>query len=108
MEIGEALRRWRMARDMTQRDVARLIGTSPTFVSGLESGDYRMSAEQIAKLKDHDADIWRFLCELRLAEVKAEMGLNGSEPPASPAGLDLAALVEIRKTLDRLIDEQEN
>ncbi len=48
--IGERLRALREARDMSQGDLAKLLGIPPTNVSAIERGVRGLSLQQLAKL----------------------------------------------------------
>ena len=50
--FGEIIRERRRQRNMTQRDVARRIGTSAPYVGHLESGQRHPSDEIVTKLAD--------------------------------------------------------
>ena len=49
-EIGERVRALRMARDLTQTALARILGTSQTALSEMERGNRGLTVQQVVKL----------------------------------------------------------
>lgn len=52
LKIGEFLRRYRLERDLKQKEIAKLIGYHHTFVSRVERGEYQPSLEYIEMFCD--------------------------------------------------------
>ena len=64
----EALKRWRLRRDLTQRQLAYLIGASQTTVHLLETGGMRTLSEALALKVAKRLDVpWEDLFEAREA-----------------------------------------
>jgi transcriptional regulator with XRE-family HTH domain len=59
-KFGALLRREREAKEIGLREMAKMIGVSPTYWSKVERGDFPPPAEdrvkQIARVIDYDAD----------------------------------------------------
>ena len=49
-EIGERVRALRLAHDLTQTDLAKLLGTSQTALSETERGNRGLTVQQVVKL----------------------------------------------------------
>jgi transcriptional regulator with XRE-family HTH domain len=59
-KFGALVRREREAKEIGLREMAKMIGVSPTYLSKVERGDFPPPAEdrvkQIARVIDYDAD----------------------------------------------------
>jgi len=57
MTVNERIKKFRIAKKMTQTTLAAIIGVSPNTLSEYESGKYNPSTETIAKLNKLGANI---------------------------------------------------
>jgi transcriptional regulator with XRE-family HTH domain len=64
----EALKRWRLRRDLTQRQLGFLVGTSQTTIYLLESGGMRTLSEKLALQLARRLDVpWEDIFEAKEA-----------------------------------------
>ena len=79
--VREQIRRLRAARGLTQRQLARAAGISPSSLGCLESGFYRFNLDTLQKileaLKVDVADIWPSLKDKNSAETDLPLLLPG-------------------------------
>ncbi|MEP3301458.1 MAG: helix-turn-helix transcriptional regulator [Hoeflea sp.] len=112
--FGQAVRRLRAERGVTQRQMAKALGVSPAYLSALEHGNRsEPSWEFIQRVIGYFNIIWDEAEELQmlggLSRPKVTIDTSGLMPKATEVAnklasaigrLDIAALEEI----DRLID----
>jgi len=103
MQIGEAVRRFRRAQDMTQAKFARALGLSGSLISHIELGYGSMTFEQIARLKDVFPELHREVAAIKLAEVRQQLGLQPDE--GEPSTEQLRAALEAVKRAVGGLDE---
>lgn len=83
----DALLRWRKRRDLTQRQLAFLVGTSQTTIYLLESGGMRTLTEKLALSLARRLDVpWEELFDARNAVRSSEVTDGGATVPRETAG----------------------
>ncbi len=50
--VGRNLRRWRQARNMSQEQLAELLGYHRTYVGGIERGERNLSLQSLEQLAE--------------------------------------------------------
>ena len=83
VQIGSRLRRTRIFRDLTQRELARRIGATEREVEALESGAMPIDAQQVRKIS-------------RVLDVRPSFFLRGSARGVSDAEEPTESLCEMR------------
>lgn len=112
--FGQALRRLRAERGVTQREMARAIGVSPAYLSALEHGNRsEPSWEFIQRVIGYFNIIWDEAEELQmlagLSRPKVTINTAGLNPKATEVANKLAAaigtldLTELR-SIEAIID----
>lgn len=96
--FGEALRRLRAERGVTQRQMARAIGVSPAYLSALEHGNRsEPSWEFVQRVIGYFNIIWDEAEELQmlagLSRPKAVINTSGLTPQATKVANKLAAAI---------------
>lgn len=113
--FGEAVRRLRAERGVTQREMAKAIGVSPAYLSALEHGNRsEPSWEFMQRVIGYFNIIWDEAEELQmlggLSRPKVTIDTAGLSPKAteianrlaaSIGGLDAATLEEIGRLIER-------
>jgi transcriptional regulator with XRE-family HTH domain len=83
-KFGALLRREREAKEIGLREMAKMIGVSPTYLSKVERGDFPPPAEdrvkQIARVIDYDADALLALA----GRISSDITETFSRPRISP------------------------
>lgn len=112
--FGEALRRLRAERGVTQRQMAEAIGVSPAYLSALEHGNRsEPSWEFVQRVIGYFNIIWDEAEELQmlagLSRPKVTIDTSGLEPKATELANKLAAVirqldVETLEQIEALID----
>jgi transcriptional regulator with XRE-family HTH domain len=115
--FGEALRRLRAERGVTQREMAKAIGVSPAYLSALEHGNRsEPSWEFIQRVIGYFNIIWDEAEELQtlagLSRPKVTINTLGLTPKATEVANKLASVIDRldAQTLQRieaLIDNDE-
>lgn len=112
--FGEAIRRLRAERGVTQREMARAIGVSPAYLSALEHGNRsEPSWEFVQRVIGYFNIIWDEAEELQmlagLSRPKVTIDTSGLSPKATEianrlaiviASLDAGTLESIGKLID--------
>ncbi|WP_339759470.1 helix-turn-helix transcriptional regulator [uncultured Hoeflea sp.] len=96
--FGEALRRLRSERGVTQRQMAKAIGVSPAYLSALEHGNRsEPSWEFIQRVIGYFNIIWDEAEELQmlagLSRPKVTINTSGLTPKATEVANKLAAAI---------------
>ena len=115
--FGEALRRLRAERGVTQRQMAKAIGVSPAYLSALEHGKRsEPSWEFIQRVIGYFNIIWDEAEELQLlaglSRPKVIINTSGLTPKATEVANKLAAVidrldVQTLKRIEALIETDE-
>lgn len=107
--FGEALRRLRSERGVTQRQMAKAIGVSPAYLSALEHGNRsEPSWEFIQRVIGYFNIIWDEAEELQtlagLSRPKVTINTAGLAPKATEVANKLAAVIDRldAQTLERI------
>ena len=116
--FGEAIRRLRAERGVTQRQMAKAIGVSPAYLSALEHGNRsEPSWEFVQRVIGYFHIIWDEAEELQmlagLSRPKVTIDTSGLTPKATEIANRLAAVIDKLdpQTLDKigkLIDGSSN
>ena len=93
--FGHALRRWRLARRLSQLELATRAGTPARHVSFLETGRSRPSREMVLRLAG--------AIDVPLHERNALLAVAGFGPAFAQRTLDDAALGPVRFVIERLL-----
>jgi transcriptional regulator with XRE-family HTH domain len=112
--FGEAIRRLRAERGITQRQMAKAIGVSPAYLSALEHGNRsEPSWEFVQRVIGYFNIIWDEAEELQmlagLSRPKVTINTSGLSPKATEVANKLAAVigcldVATLEQLEELID----
>ncbi|MGJ8569118.1 MAG: helix-turn-helix domain-containing protein [Hoeflea sp.] len=115
--FGEALRRLRAERGVTQRQMAKAIGVSPAYLSALEHGNRsEPSWEFIQRVIGYFNIIWDEAEELQmlagLSRPKVTINTSGLTPKATEVVNKLAAVIDrldlqTLQRIETLIDSDE-
>jgi transcriptional regulator with XRE-family HTH domain len=97
--IGILLREWRMARRLSQLDLALIAGLSTRHLSCMETGKAQPSREMIARLAD--------ALEVPLRERNALLIAAGYAPHYPETALDAGELAQVRRAIDFMLAQQE-
>ncbi|SOE16967.1 transcriptional regulator [Hoeflea halophila] len=116
--FGEAIRRLRAERGITQRQMAEAIGVSPAYLSALEHGNRSgPSWEFLQRVIGYFNIIWDEAEELQmlagLSRPKVTIDTSGLEPKATGLANKLAAVfrqldVETLEQIEALIDASQS
>ena len=70
--FGVKVRQYRVERDETLYEMAKAVGVSPSYLSGVETGRKRASEELVSRLVNHlDVDM---IAKAQLEEAAAQTG----------------------------------
>lgn len=97
--VGAMLREWRVARRLSQLDLALHADVSARHVSYVENGRARPSREMIARLADALA--------VPLRERNALLTAGGFAPEYARTSLDAPKLAQMRYAVDAILAQQE-
>jgi transcriptional regulator with XRE-family HTH domain len=98
-QIGVLLREWRVARRLSQLDLALVAGLSTRHLSCLETGKAQPSRDMIARLAD--------ALEVPLRERNTLLNAAGYAPQYTETALDAEELAQVRRAIDFILAQQE-
>lgn len=97
--LGALLREWRLARRLTQQELADIAEVSVRHLSFMETGRAGASREMVLVLAN--------ALDLPLRERNLLLGAAGFAPVYRETSLDAAPMAHIRRALDHLLAQQE-
>jgi len=97
--LGALLREWRLARRLTQQELADRAEVSVRHLSFLETGRAGASREMVLVLAN--------ALDLPLRERNLLLGAAGFAPAYRETSLDAAPMAHVRRALDHLLAQQE-
>jgi transcriptional regulator with XRE-family HTH domain len=97
--LGSLLREWRLARRLTQQELADRAEVSVRHLSFLETGRASASREMVLVLAN--------ALDLPLRERNLLLGAAGFAPVYRETSLDAAPMAHVRRAIDHLLAQQE-
>lgn len=97
--VGAMLREWRVARRLSQLDLALEAGISARHLSYVETGRARPSRDMIERLSESLA--------VPLRERNALLTAGGFAPQYAETGLDVPRLAQMRYAVEAILAQQE-
>lgn len=108
MNLGEAVRRFRDEHRITQRDLADVLGMTPSNVGEIERGGITMRSDLIGKLRGTYPELWKTLAAIRIDEERRALGIDTAAPGEIPESAILIlrkVYQEVGKEIERLEQE---
>ena len=108
MSLGDAVRRFRDEQKITQRDLADVLGMTPSNVGEIERGGITMRSDLIGKLRGVYPELWKTLAAIRIKEERQALGIddaNEGEIPESAILILRKVYEEVGKEITRLETE---